>query len=90
MNNIKIRSVNIHGLRNKLKRKSFFNVIKRSNLDIVCIQESYITEHDVDLWETEWGGTMFYYPGTPHSLGQMILVKNNFKYDIKCITRRER
>ena len=50
MNNIKIRSVNIHGLRNKWKRKSFFNVIKRSNFDIVCIQESYITENDVDLY----------------------------------------
>ena len=90
MNNIKIRSINIRGLRNKIKRKTFFNVIKRNHIDIVCVQEAYITDEDIDLWEREWGGKMFYYPGTKHSLGQIILVKNNFKYDIKCVTRRDR
>ena len=90
MDALRIRSINIHGLRNKKRRTKFFRFLKRSNIDITCVQESYITKNDEELWQKEWGGQLFYSPGTTHSNGQLILVKSKFKYDIKCVKKEDR
>ena len=90
MNKIKISSINIHGLRNRKKRASFFKYIKRSSYDIVCVQESFITNEIKDVWEKEWGGTLFYSAGTPNSMGQMILVKKKFSFDTVLIHQSNR
>ena len=75
MNSLKLASVNIHGLRNSTKRKTFFRYLKKGAFDIICIQESYITDADKEMWEREWGGSLFYTSVTEHSMGQIILVR---------------
>lgn len=60
MKDIKIRSLNINGIRNKKKRLALFNMLKRENFDIVCLQETYIIDSDIELWEKEWGGRLFH------------------------------
>ena len=90
MNKIKISSINIHGLRNRRKRAAFFRYAKTASFDIVCVQESYITQEVKDSWEKEWGGSIFYSYGTPNSLGQMILIKKKIACDtelVKCTNR---
>ena len=37
MNSLKLASVNIHGLRNSTKRKTFFRYLKKGAFDIICI-----------------------------------------------------
>ena len=90
MKDIKIRSLNINGIRNKKKRLALFNMLKRQNFDIVCLQETYIIDSDIELWEKEWGGRLFHCSGTTRSKGQIILVKNNFPFKVSCIKKESR
>ena len=90
MSKIKIASINIHGLRNRIKRKTFFAHIRKLSYDIICIQESYITDADTDLWEREWGGSLFYTAVTHHSMGQIILIKKNFPFQVEPLFKSDR
>ena len=83
MNSLKLASVNIHGLRNSTKRKTFFRYLKKGPFDIICIQESYITDADKEMWEREWGGSFFCTSVTGHSMGRIILVRKNFPFDVQ-------
>ena len=51
MNNISICTLNVNGLRGKLKRKSIFDGLKKKKFDIICLQETYITDDVKDAWE---------------------------------------
>ena len=90
MANITVCSLNIRGLRNKIKRKAIFHYLKKNLYDIICLQETYITDNDIDEWEREWGGRMFYSSVSTHSMGQAILVRKNFPFDVHCIFKSQR
>ena len=72
MNSLKLASVNIHGLRNSAKRKTFFRYLKEGAFDIICIQESYTIDADKEMWEREWGG------GGGGGRGVIVLYKCNW------------
>ena len=74
-------SLNIRGLRNRRKRYTTFKNVKKLKCDIICLQETYIIEGDIDKWQKEWGGPMFYCKGTNHSKGNIILINKDF--DVK-------
>jgi exonuclease III len=76
-----IVSLNVNGLRNNLKRKALFRQFKERKFDIVCIQESYITESVADRWKQEWGGDVVFSEGTCRSKGQLVLIRKHFKYE---------
>ena len=90
MDNIKIKCLNIRGLRNNMKRKSFFASLKKSSYNVICLQETYITNADIDTWEREWGGQLFCAPVSNHSLGQVILIKKHFPYNVTCVNKTDR
>ena len=69
-------------MRNNRKRKALFRYFKQHKLDIICIQESYVTNDVVETWRKEWGGEIVYHEGTNHSKGQLILIKKHIPY--KC------
>ena len=79
MSRLKIASLNTRGLNNKLKRRNIFNLSK--NYDIICLQETYITDEKAKVWQKEWPGKLFFISGTNHSKGQIILVNNQLKYN---------
>ena len=71
---LNIMSLNVNGLRNDKKRKTLFKKFREQKLDIVCLQETYITDDKVNQWEREWGGQLIYSVGTARSRGQLILL----------------
>ena len=75
MDSLSICTLNVRGIRNRLKRKSLFDLLKKKRLDIICLQETYIIEKDVDQWEREWGGLIFHSSVSTHSMGQVILIR---------------
>ena len=81
MDCIRVCSLNANGLRNKFKRRSIFRILKQKQYDVICLQETNITDNIKDVWGMEWGGQFFYSPGTNHSLGQVSLIKKDFAYD---------
>ena len=51
---LKIASLNCKGLNKKLKRKHVFS--ESNKYDIVCLQETYVTEKTAKEWMKEWRG----------------------------------
>ena len=78
---LKTLSLNVRGMRKKIKRLSIFEYIKGKNVDISFLQESHCTESDEDEWKDEWGGDIIYSNGTNNSRGVLILFKRGL--DIK-------
>lgn len=57
---LSILSLNVRGMRDIVKRKALFLFCKRSEVDIVLLQETHSTELDVKLWRSQWGNTVQY------------------------------
>ena len=75
--NIKILSLNVRGLNRESKRKSIFQYIRKKDIDICFIQETYSIPGVESLWQNQWGGEVVFCHGTNHSKGVMVLIKPN-------------
>ena len=76
---LQLFSINVRGLRSKRKRSHFFRLFKNLKYDIVCVQESYITEEVAEQWRKEWAGDLVFAPGTGHSSGLLILFRKGLQ-----------
>ena len=71
---LNVVSLNVRGLRSFHKRKNLFLELKKNRYDVICLQETYITESESDKSRREWGGELVFSQGTAHSCGQIILL----------------
>ena len=77
MASLKVASANVNGLQNPSKRRRVFNHFKTSIYDIVFLQETHVTSHDIIPWTAEWCDSCYWNPGpTSSSCGVGILFKN--------------
>ena len=76
MDNINICSLNTRGLGNIKKRHSVFTWLKKSNYNIIFLQETHSTKLSESLWKKEWNDQCFFSHGTSSSTGVCILVNN--------------
>lgn len=81
MDSIDCISLNVRGLRNSSKRKRIFMELKQRKTDIICLQETYVTEEVIEQWKIEWGGEIVFFEGTRHGRGQMILFRKGFHFN---------
>ena len=61
-------SLNVRGLRNRVKRRSIFCFLKDQKCDVYFLQETYSKPKDENIWRSEWGGDIFFSHGSLHSL----------------------
>ena len=87
---LKIFSINVRGIKNKLKRISLFKYLKGQKFDIICLQETHATVQDLECWRKQWGGTCYFNPGTAKSKGEAILISNNFSGETILLDQFER
>lgn len=90
MDSVYISTLNINGIRNKLKRKRLFQSLKQKKYDIICLQETFIVESDKELWEKEWGGEIFFSSVSNQSMGQVTLIRKGFPYGVECLLSSQR
>lgn len=90
MNNLHIVSLNARGLKNKFKRKSLFDYLKKKRFDIICLQEAHVTKSDLEEWEKQWGGNRFINEGTNRSRGEVILVSKHFNGQADLLLSQDR
>lgn len=77
-NNFTIATLNVRGLRNKIKRKKIFHWIEKQNYDICCLQETFFTESIKQDIENDWSGTIYNcFSNSNHSKGTSILLNKN-------------
>ena len=64
---------------------SFFTAETTSSADICFLQEIYSTSEVENIWKKEWKGDMFFSHGTGHSMGVLILVKEQLDFQLQLI-----
>ena len=73
----KVFSMNVRGLRCARKRRTLFHNFRKENYDIICLQETYITNKDVSLIKKEWPYGVHLSEGTNKSKGLLTLFSKN-------------
>ena len=74
--NLKCVTLNCRGLRDKGKRLSVFQYLKDENVDVACLQETYVTDNFICMFNKDWPGQIFHaYSDSTHSRGVAILLK---------------
>ena len=75
---LKCFTLNSRGLRSRCKRKALFTYLKGNKFDVVCLQETHVTDDVCNQWEREWGKGHFVSNNfSSHSCGQIILFRKN-------------
>ena len=72
---LKICTFNVNGLRDKVKRKAIFQIIRTRKIDICLLQETHSTHPTHLLWKNEWGGEIYFGHGGSNSCGVAILMR---------------
>ena len=67
-------TLNVRGLKNRLKRKSILSYLKDQNCHFYFLQETFSEPKDEQVWKKEWRGDVFFSHGSNHSKGVCILV----------------
>lgn len=66
---LKFHSLNVNGLRSPTKRRAIFKYLRKSESDIIFLQETHSTSSDQKIWSSEWGGRIIYSHGLSNSKG---------------------
>ena len=77
-----IGCMNVRGIRTREKRRDILNFMRSTNLSIVCLVDTHISEDLFNFVRAEWGGTAVFSPGTVHSRGVSVFFRNNFGFKI--------
>ena len=81
--NIKIISLNVNGLAENRKRIAMWNQLKKSQADIILLQETHSTLERQKKWQDEMNFKMFFNNGASNARGVMVLI--NEKYTEKIV-----
>lgn len=79
MSILKVLSLNVRGLNNKIKRRMLFKTFQ--DYDIVSLQETYVNDKNLLHWKQDWPGDFCHINGTTNSLGLITLINKQFQYD---------
>ena len=78
-----IITLNVRGVRNRVKRRSIFSYLKDQNCHFYLLQETFSEPKDEHVWKNEWGGDVFFSHGSNHAKGVCILVNPSIVVNIE-------
>ena len=76
---LKLVSLNVRGLKNIKKRRALFNSFKTKDFDIICLQETYLAQKDLNNIQNEWGSIVHLSEGSGRSKGLITLFNKRLK-----------
>ena len=77
-----IVSINARGLRDRSKRREFFNWLGKKQMAMYFIQEAHYTENNMHDWRAEWGYQALFSCCSNKKAGVIILFNNSFTFQI--------
>lgn len=80
-NSLNVMSLNVRGIRDITKRKVIFLLCRRTEADLILLQETHSCESDTKFWKIQWGNVVHFSHGTNHSAGILIFL-HKFKGDV--------
>jgi exonuclease III len=51
---ISIANININGLRDDKKRRTFFDWLISKKINVICVQETHCTFSEIGSWQNLW------------------------------------
>ena len=75
--NISLLSLNVRGIRDKLKRSKIFSWIRHQRSDIILLQETFLTLDMEPIIKIEYNYHCLFNHGTNHSRGVAIFIRKN-------------
>lgn len=69
---------------------SIFNYLKKEKFDIICLQETHISNNEAHVWERQFGGKLFYQEGSNNGRGEMIMFSKHFKGAFEVVVNQDR
>ena len=84
---IKVLSANCQGIRNFQKRIDVLSYLKEQNPNIVCLQDTHLIENDMMNIKELWNNEVFICEGKTNARGILILLNNNFEYEVLSCNR---
>ena len=83
MDQLSCVSLNVRGLRNRVKRQCVFNYLNSKKVHIAFLQETYCTENFKDAFDKDWNGSIFHsFASSSLSKGVCILLSNDIEYEV--------
>lgn len=82
MSRIKCISLNVNGLQAKPKRKAIFELVRRGGHDVICLQETHCTSAMEKIWQSEWGGRIWFSNGRSNAREVAILLRKEAEFTV--------
>ena len=80
---MKIASINVRGLNQRSKRLTLLKWAKDKNIDILCLQETFCTPENIEIFNNDWSGLGYHAPSnSSHSRGVAIFFREGFDVEI--------
>ena len=79
---IKVLSANCRGLKDKFKRYDVLNYIQKTEANIICLQDTHLTELDSLEVKTQWDGDFILHGIVNNARGVAIFFRKNFEYEM--------
>ena len=81
---LKVCSLNVRGLRDRLKRREMFNWLRKKNYSIYMLQEVHCLENTIiSVWSAKWGYKTLFGCCTSARRGVAILFNDNFNLQVQ-------
>ena len=81
-----ILSLNVRGLHNQSKRLAIYHWLEQKHFDIICLQETFVTENSIAIFSADWKGASYHnVSNSCHSRGVSILCNKAFDHEILSI-----
>ena len=80
-----VLSANCQGLQNKLKRTDVIDYLGKTNVSIICLQDTHWTSKDEPIVRSMWNGDVILNGESSNSRGVAILLNKNFEYSITSV-----
>ena len=81
-NIISFLTINCRGLQNYGKRKDMFDVLRKKENNIICLQDTHFASKEEKIVRSQWGAEHYFSPGRTNARGVSILLSNNFEFKI--------
>ena len=82
MSELPLISLNVRGLRDKLKRRCIFNKMYKKCKGLILLQETHSSSDVEQIWQAEFRDDIIFSHGTSQSRGTAILIHNEIEVKI--------
>lgn len=86
LDNVKMVSYNVNGLRDMNKRREMFAYLKMLKSNVILLQETHSSPEIEQVWNAEWGQKRYYSHGNSMARGTAILFSRNLQVKVKDIS----